>query len=76
MAAFVPGCSVTSVSLVTVPVGSADVEQLTWHRSGLTQSAHLSPEGKEELGELPFCWSWVGSRCPWEAVSHLAHASG
>lgn len=55
MAAFVPGCSVTSVSLVTVPVGSADVEQLTWHRSGLTQSAHLSPEGKEELGELPFC---------------------
>lgn len=40
---------------MTVPVVSADVEQLTWHRSWVSQSAakHLFPEGKEELGELP-----------------------
>lgn len=41
---------------------NADAEQLGWHRSGVTQAAHLSPEGKEELGELPFGeldWFWV-----------------
>lgn len=35
---------------------------MTWHRSGVPQSAHLSPEGEEELGELrsvDLDWFWV-----------------